>query len=199
MTAQNNSERMLSMAFIPLAIAVNVGIGAIVKAFNLPLYFDSVGTIMATLMLGWRIGATVGVLGFIITAIFFNPFAIYFIGTQVVIAITVHVLAAKKAFKNFARTLLSGVLLGVIAAIVSAPVIILVFKGATGNGAALLTSLFVETGHQIVESVFLSGVSIEPIDKGLQCLLTFFILRSMPKTMLEKFKSGFLSSNGFTA
>lgn len=199
MTAQNNSERMLSMAFIPLAIAMNVGIGAIVKAFNLPLYFDSVGTIMATLMLGWRIGATVGVLGFIITAIFFNPFAIYFIGTQVVIAITVHVLAAKKAFKNFVRTLLSGVLLGVIAAIVSAPVIILVFKGATGNGAALLTSLFVETGHQIVESVFLSGVSIEPIDKGLQCLLTFFILRSMPQTMLEKFKSGFLSSNGFAA
>lgn len=199
MNTQSNSQqgRMLALTFIPLAIAINVGIGAIVKALNLPLYVDSIGTILATLLLGWRMGAVVGVLGFVITSVFINPFAIYFVGTQIVIAAFTHIVGKRGWFKNMFKTIISGVGLGIIAAIVSAPVIILVFQGATGNGAALLTSFFAKMGNQIINSVFLSGFSIEPIDKGLQCVLAFFILKSIPKNLLEKFHSGSLKENGF--
>lgn len=195
--AQSQQEKMLALTFIPLAIAINIGIGAIVKALNLPLYLDSIGTILATLLLGWRMGAIVGVLGFVITSVFINPFAIYFVGTQVVIAIFTHIVGKKGWFQNIFKTIISGVGLGIIAAIVSAPVIILVFQGATGNGAALLTSFFTKMGNQIINSVFLSGFSIEPIDKALQCILAFFILKSIPKTLLDKFRSGSLKENNF--
>ena len=199
MNKQSNSQqgRMLALTFIPLAIALNIGIGAIVKMLNLPLYVDSIGTILATLLLGWRMGAVVGVLGFVITSVFINPFAIYFVGTQIVIAVFTHIVGKRGWFKNIFKTIVSGVGLGIIAAIVSAPVIIFVFQGATGNGAALLTSLFAKMGNQIINSVFLSGFSIEPIDKGLQCILVFFILKSIPKNLLEKFSSGSLKENGF--
>lgn len=199
MNKENNSQqgRMLALTFIPLAIAINIGIGAIVKALNLPLYVDSIGTILATLLLGWRMGAVVGVLGFVITSVFINPFAIYFVGTQIVIAAFTHIVGKRGWFKNIFKTIVSGVGLGIIAAIVSAPVIIFVFQGATGNGAALLTSFFAKMGNQIINSVFLSGFSIEPIDKGLQCVLAFFILKSIPTNLLEKFRSGSLKENGF--
>jgi energy-coupling factor transport system substrate-specific component len=190
-------NRMLSLSFIPLAIALNVGIGAIVKALNAPLYLDSIGTIMATLLLGWRVGAIVGTLGFVVTAVFINPFAIYFIGTQLVIALVVDFLGKLGAYRNVFLTILSGIGLGIIAAIVSAPVITLVFQGATGNGSALVTSFFVKTGHQILQSVFLSGFSIEPIDKIIQSLLTFFILKSMPKSLLKNFNVSILEKNRF--
>lgn len=188
---------MLSLSFIPLAIAINVGIGAIVKALNAPLYLDSIGTILATLLLGWRVGAIVGTLGFVVTAVFINPFAIYFIGTQLVIALFVNFLGKLGAYRNVFITILSGIGLGLVAAIVSAPVITLVFQGATGNGSALVTSFFVKTGHQILQSVFLSGFSIEPIDKILQSLLAFFILKSMPKSLLTKFNVSVLEKNRF--
>lgn len=199
MNTESNSQqiKMLALTFIPLAIALNVGIGAIVKALNLPLYVDSIGTILATLLLGWRMGAVAGVLGFVITSIFINPFAIYFVGTQIVIAIFTHIVGKRGWFKNIFKTIVSGFGLGIIAAIVSAPIIILVFQGATGNGAALLTSFFAKMGNQIMNSVFLSGFSIEPIDKGLQCLLAFFILKGIPKNLLEKFRSGSLKENNF--
>ena len=157
MNTQSNSQqgRMLALTFIPLAIAINVGIGAIVKALNLPLYVDSIGTILATLLLGWRMGAIVGVLGFVITSVFINPFAIYFVGTQIVIALFTHIVGKRGWFKNILITIVSGVGLGIIAAFVSAPVIILVFQGATGNGASLLTSFFAKMGNQIVNSVFI--------------------------------------------
>ncbi len=194
---EDRQNKMLALTFVPLAIAINVGIGAIVKALNLPLYVDSIGTILATVLLGWRYGAVVGILGFVITSVFINPFAIYFIATQVAIALYVHLIGRAGWIKNVFKTILSGIGLGIVAAIVSAPVIILVFQGATGNGAALVTSLFVKMGNQIINSVFLSGFSIEPIDKGLQMILAFFILKSIPVSLLKQFKLGSLKQNSF--
>jgi energy-coupling factor transport system substrate-specific component len=196
-TSNSQKGRMLALTFIPLAIAINVGIGAIVKILNLPIYMDSIGTIIATLLLGWRSGAIVGILGFVITSIFINPFAIYFIGTQAVIAIVIDFIGKRGWFSNVWKVILSGIGLGITTAIVSAPVIILVFQGATGNGAALVTSFFAKMGNQIVNSVFLSGFSIEPIDKLIQCLLAFFILKSIPKSLLERFNSTVLRKNKF--
>jgi energy-coupling factor transport system substrate-specific component len=197
MSKENKQNKMLALTFVPLAIAINVGIGAIVKALNLPLYVDSVGTILATILLGWRYGAIVGILGFVITSLFINPFAVYFIGTQVAIAVYVHLIGKAGWIKNIFRIIISGIGLGIVAAIVSAPVIILVFQGATGNGAALVTSFFVKMGNQIINSVFLSGFSIEPIDKGLQMILAFFILKSIPISLLNQFKLGCLKQNKF--
>lgn len=195
MNSTTKQTNMTTLAFLPLAIAINIGIGAIVKALNLPLYLDSVGTILTTILLGWRLGAVVGVLGFLITSLIINPFAAYFIFTQVVIAGATGIAARNGWFKKVISTILFGIGLGVLAAIVSAPVIILVFQGATGNGSALVTAFFVKTGHQILNSVFLSGFSIEPLDKVIQCLLVFYILKSIPKTLLSKFPSENLKRN----
>jgi energy-coupling factor transport system substrate-specific component len=195
----SNQERMLMLAFIPLAIAINVALGAIVKALNMPLYVDSIGTILTTILLGWKRGAIVGVLGFVITSIFINPFAVYFSLTQVAIALFVGFVGKKGWFKNAFRTIGSGAVLGIITALVSAPVIVFVFQGATGNGAALVTSFFAKMGNQIVNSIFLAGFSIEPLDKVIQCLLAYFILKSIPKNLLGKFKSGCLKENNFIA
>ena len=190
-------NKMLAVAFVPLAIALNVGIGAIVKALNLPLYIDSVGTILTTLLLGWVYGAVVGVLGFVLTSVLINPLAIYFCGTQVAIAMFIHLISKIGWMKNIFRAIISGIGLGIVAAVISAPVIIFVFQGATGNGAALITSFFIKMGNQIVNSIFMAGFSIEPIDKTIQLLLAFFILKSIPKSLLDHFKSGALKKNGF--
>jgi energy-coupling factor transport system substrate-specific component len=190
-------NRMLAIAFVPLAIALNVGIGAIVKALNLPLYIDSVGTILTTLLLGWVYGAVVGVLGFVLTSVLINPLAIYFCGTQVAIALFMHLIGKIGWMKNIFRVIISGIGLGIVAAVISAPVIIFVFQGATGNGAALITSFFIKMGNQIVKSIFMAGFSIEPIDKTIQVLLAFFILKGIPKSLLEHFRSGALKKNRF--
>ena len=52
-------------------------------------------------------------------------------------------------------------------------------------------------GNQIMESVLLSGISIEPIDKTIQIVLVFFILKSIPKTLLKSFTNGSLKENNF--
>lgn len=198
---ENNSEKQTPLltiiVFVTLATFLNLGIGFLVKALSLPLYLDSIGTILTTILLGWKRGAIVGVLGFFFTSISYNPFAIYFIGTQVVIALYVDFVGKRGWFSNIFKSIFSGVGLGIVAAIVSAPVIIWVFGGATGNGSALVTSFFIKMGKQIAESVILSGVSVEPLDKGLQCILAFLVLKKVPKNLLEKYTGGSLLQNKF--
>lgn len=191
----NISNDKFSLAFIPLAVAINVGIGAIIKAFNLPLYLDSIGTIITTILLGWRKGMIVGILGFVIMAVFINPFTIYFIGTQACIAVFVNIIAQKGGYKNIYRVILSGIGLGIIAGLVSAPVIVIVFQGATGNGSAIITSFFASLGNQILNSIVLSGLSIEPLDKTIQTLLAIFLIKNIPTSFLQYFNIEVLKKN----
>ncbi|MDR0427608.1 MAG: hypothetical protein LBH12_03275 [Dysgonamonadaceae bacterium] len=193
-----NQEKMLTLTFIPLAIAINVALGAVVKALNMPLYLDSIGTVLATLLFGWKKGAIVGVLGFVVTTAISNPFAVYFSLTQIIIALFINHAGKSGWFKNTLSTIGTGFVLGLLTAIASAPVSIIIFQGATGNGAALITSFFVQMGNRIVESIFFAGFSIEPFDKILQCLLAFFVLKSIPNNLLEKFPSQSLRVNHFT-
>lgn len=193
----NTSNRNLTLAFIPLAVGINLGIGALVQVLKLPVFIDSVGTIIATILLGWRVGAVVGVVGFLITSLTIFPPALYFSGTQVCIAIYTHLLGKKGGFKTIPKTIFIGIGLAILAALVSAPVIYFLFGGVTGNGISAFTIYLQNIGLSKGQSVLLSGISAEIIDKTAQCLLAFFVLVSVPKFLLKRFKGGSLVENHF--
>lgn len=190
-------NRELTLALIPLGIGINIGVGALMFALKLPIYLDAIGTILITILLGWRAGIITGVLSFVLTSILINPLAIYFIGTQAAIAIYIHWVAQRGGFSNLFKTILSGIGLGIVSAIISAPVIVYLFGGITGNGPSLIVAYLVASGKTILKSVILSGLSIEPIDKTLQCLLALFILKSLPQRTLRSFSNKSLIKNGF--
>lgn len=190
-------NRELTLALIPLGIGINIGVGALMFALKLPIYLDAIGTILITILLGWRAGIITGVLSFVLTSILINPLAIYFIGTQAAIAIYIHWVAQRGGFSNLLKTILSGIGLGIVSAIISAPVIVYLFGGITGNGPSLIVAYLVASGKTILKSVILSGLSIEPIDKTLQCLLALFILKSLPQRTLRSFSNDSLIKNGF--
>jgi len=193
----SSANRMLTLAFIPLAVGINLGIGAIVQILKLPIFLDSIGTIITALLLGWRAGAIVGVISFLITSLtIFGP-AIYFSGTQVCIALFVYFSGKKSGFKNILRTTGTGIILSILAAFISAPVIYYVFGGITGNGISALTIYLQTTGLSKSQSVIISGLSAEFIDKTTQCLIAFTILKSIPQVLLSKFHGGCLKENNF--
>lgn len=194
-----NSERPTLSQQIPVlaaAIALNVVLAAIVQALKLPIYVDAVGTIVATLMLGLAPGLIVGVVSFLLASVFISPVYVYFVGTQAVIALFVYTAARYlSGFKSLIRVISTGIALGLVAGIVSAPVIVMVFGGATGSGRDLITAVIAGTGERIVNAVFLSGIASEPVDKTIQCLLAFFIIRSLPRFIRGRFSNHVLNRN----
>ncbi len=192
--AGNPKHSTLLLTIIPLGIATNLALNTIVRATGVPMYCDAVGTIIITLLLGWKAGATTGVLSFIISGVFINSVIPLFSGTQIAIALTVHLLAHLKFFENWIKVLFAGLFLGVVAGIVSAPVLV-GLNGIDFSGRSFITAALMANGTQILKSVFLSGMAVEPIDKAVQCLLAFSILRYMPSSIFKYFDSSLLIKN----
>lgn len=183
------------LALIPLGIALNLALGGLIHALKVPLYLDAIGTITVTLLAGIRAGVLVGVTSFLLGGAIVDPVMPWFSGTQAAIAIYCGLVASKGGFRSHLRAILSGVGLGVVAGVVSAPVIAGLFGGVTGVGASFITALLLASGKTLLNSVLLSGLASEPLDKTLQCVLAIWLLRGLPRTLLQRFRSGYLAQN----
>jgi energy-coupling factor transport system substrate-specific component len=170
-------------------IALNLALGTVVSTLKLPVYLDAVGTILATLMLGWRAGAVVGVASFLAGGVLTNPVLPWFSGTQIAIALYTSFAARRGMLRGWLRTVLSGVGLGVVAGIVSAPVIVGLFGGITGSGPSLVVAYLLATGRGLLKSVVLSGIASEPLDKTLQLVLAIWIARTFPTRLKQRYGS----------
>jgi energy-coupling factor transport system substrate-specific component len=183
------------LILIALGAALNFSIGVIVYLVKLPVYLDSVGTILVALLLApdrmaaflcaWAAGwASLAVSGLV------NPFVLWFAVTDVAIALVAALFVVGAAATFRARPLrsgafgahvaLCGVALGVVSAIVSVPVVVYVFGGVTGSGSAFLVAFFLKAGQPIMSAAMLAGLVLDPIDKILQVLLAALLYRATP-------------------
>ncbi|MES2354504.1 MAG: hypothetical protein V4568_08885 [Pseudomonadota bacterium] len=186
------------LALIPLGIALNILLGTAIHTLKMPIYMDACGTILVTLLAGWRAGVVVGVASFLLGGMLTNPVLPWFAGTQAAIALYTHFVASRGGLRTYPRIILSGIGLGVVAGVASAPVIVYLFGGITGSGPSLIVAFMLASGKSILNSVLLSGLAAEPLDKTLQLLLAVWLLRGMPRTLLQKFDSRLLATNGLT-
>lgn len=185
------------IALMGMLIAFNVAVGGLVHVLKLPIFLDAIGTILAAVLLGpWR-AALVGIFSFLIAAAIINPVYVWFSGTQAMIAFAVY-LGAKylSVFRSLFRAIPAGLALGVVTGIISAPIIVLVFGGVAGSGRDLITAVLASSGEQIWKAVFLSGAASEPIDKVLQVVAAYFVLKSLPRSVMEPFRNLVLERNG---
>lgn len=183
--------------FIAFGILINLVPAAAVSALKAPIYLDAVGTILITLALGLRAGILTGVLSFLIGGVTQNPVMPFFAGTQFVIAAYVHVIGRRGWFSSVRQVIPVGIGLGLVAALASAPVIVRLFGGLTGSGVSLIAAFLLATGKSVLNSVLLSGLAAEPIDKTVQCLIAWWLLGGIPRTVFRGMNRGSLHQNGF--
>jgi len=84
---------------------------------------------------------------------------------------------------------LIGVLTGLLAAVLSAPMAAYL-GGVTGAGTDLLVAAFRASGASIVQSVFAQGVVSDPFDKLTSFMLVWLVIQSLPRRLLSRFPYG---------
>jgi len=189
---------------IALCAALNFAIGNVVYLIKLPIYLDSIGTILCALLIfPDRLAAIAcafiaGFTAAILTGLMLNPFLPWFSLTILSIAIVSALLTglATETFRarplSIARfvgaVIVCGLVTGIVSAVVSAPVVVYLFGGVTGSGSAFVVAFFLKTGQQLLESALFAGLATDPIDKTLQVLLAALLYRATPQdfvTMLR--------------
>jgi energy-coupling factor transport system substrate-specific component len=190
---------------IALCAALNFAIGNIVYLIKLPVFLDSIGTILCALLLFPDVRAAVvcafvaGFIGVILSGLVINPFLPWFTLTVLAIALVSALLTARATDTFRARPLplpafagrvvLYGVITGIVAAVVSAPVVVYLFGGVTGSGSGFVVAFFLKTGQQLMNSALLAGFTTEPIDKTLQVLLAALLYRATPQDFIAMLRA----------
>ncbi|HEX2884384.1 MAG TPA: hypothetical protein VHQ42_07405 [Candidatus Limnocylindria bacterium] len=81
----------------------------------------------------------------------------------------------------------AGMLTGVVAALISAPISANLFSGVTGSGTDFLVAAFRQAGSDIQTATFQQGLLSDPVDK----LVTFFVVYLIVSAMARRTKARF--------
>jgi len=190
------SSRMATIALIPSAVAFNIALSQVVLLLKLPVYLDCVGIFTTTLIAGLGPGLIVTALAFPVMALLFNHIIIFFTGTAAMMAVGTHLLAMIGSFKTLLRTVLSGLALGIVSALVSLPISVYVFGGVTTAGSTFVTAWFIHRGFSLPVAGFFSGMICDACtDKVAEALLAVWLVRAVPTDLLRRFRGPTLAKN----
>jgi energy-coupling factor transport system substrate-specific component len=252
------------IALMPVAIAINIVLGYTVQSvLKLPIYLDSIGTILVGVLAGPIAGALTGILSNLIWQYApgigggtIGPFAItagvigllaglwgYLgvyrsrpasgrqlilgaaIGAALVILLVVPILNNKAytdpniggypdwvftaaaiiavvaaivvaGFIYLRKDLagfwvaIAGVITGIVAAFVSAPISAIAFGGVTGGGTDLIVAALRQGGSDVYNASLGQGLFSDPIDKTITSFVVFIILASLSTRLIARFPLG---------
>ena len=186
MSSLTHSRRDIAMLTIgPVCVVLNMAGGEIAAQLRIPLYFDSLGTVIAGILLGPFGAAMTGLSTNVVWGLTIRPTALPFGITAFVIGLAAGYAARAGWMRRPHTAIGAGLGTGIIAAVVSAPIAAYVFGGFTGGGTDLLVAFFLQTGANILQSTLGQGIVSDPIDKAITFLAGWAIVRALPDRLIS--------------
>jgi len=179
----------LALALIPRAVALNLALGAVVGALKLPVYLDSVGTILVAVLAGPWAGIVTGIVSNSVLGLLVSPALFAFIPVAIVIGWLGGVAGKLGAFRSLAGSIAAGLVIGVAAALASAVIVIALMGGLTASGTGLLTIAIRATfGVSVDSAAKIAAVVTDALDKPLSCVLVYLVLERLPRRLGARFR-----------
>ncbi|HEX3551244.1 MAG TPA: hypothetical protein VHT53_12745 [Candidatus Elarobacter sp.] len=167
--------------FVAIALAVfNLAVAFIVAAAKLPIYLDSIGIVVSTIILGLPYGVLCALITVAAGSLLVNPYLWAYTITALAIAVVTELLYRAGMFRNVVLAAISGLIISVFTALLSAPVNV-ALGGNTFSGSDAITAFMMASGKSLLQSVFVSNFTAEPVDKVLVAVLSFLAIRGIPQ------------------
>ena len=173
------STRMLVL--MAIGIALNMALGQLVAMLKLPVYLDSLGTMLVAVLCGPWIGGLTGLVTNLLWGLIQGPTAAFFAPVAAVIGIAAGLLARAGLFRTLWGAAIAGAIIAAALAVVAVPIRIYLFGGVTGSGADFLTAYLTRVGQDLFSSVVVTVVTSNLADKIATALLVWAIVRGLPQ------------------
>ena len=136
------------------------------------------------MLAGPIVGAIVGVVNNIVYGFTTSPISFVYAITSAVIGLVAGIMAYKGWISNIGKAIVLGLVVGLIAAVVSTPLNIIFWKGTTGNvwGDALFATMLAKDMPLWLAS-FADSIVVDVPDKVVTVLLSFLIFKGLPKNV----------------
>ncbi|MGN1192237.1 MAG: CD3073 family putative ECF transporter S component [Dorea sp.] len=181
------NRKVYVTAFCGVSVAMNIVLGIITSALGIPLYLDTLGTVLSAAILGPLPGIIVGALSNIITGLIYSVSDIPFCLVNMAVGLVVGLVAKKFKF-DWIQALIVGLVLSVLCPAIGTPIGIFVYGGLNGTFSDVLVMSLVQGGKSIFQASFLRNIASNLIDKVGTCLIGCALIKAMPMRFLDNFK-----------
>ena len=181
MVKMNKSMNIRNLTLVAMGISLNV-IGALIAlTLRLPIYLDSIGTILIACLLGSKYAVMTGVCGSLVSGFTFDPYSIYFAPVQLSTGLLAG-LMYNKGFLKGKKTPLGVFVFSLPTSIISACIAAFLFGGVTSSGSSYIVQILSHFNVPMVVSVFVTQVCTDYADKFLAVSLVALGVAVLPKS-----------------
>ncbi len=177
-----------SLVLIPIAVGINLIGGTLCSMLKLPLFLDTIGTLVVACLAGPWVAALTGLLTNLFLAIVANPVNFPYAIVSVLVGLTAGYMARAGFFNKRSGIVAVWLAVTLVNAVSAALITSFVFGGATGiNGTSVITAAFVVALQDVLLSVFSSAILENLLDKGISVLIAYTIWRKIPRRLVSQY------------
>ncbi|MCS3430564.1 ECF transporter S component [Klebsiella sp. BIGb0407] len=176
-----------TLVLIVISIAINIIGDQLSSIVKLPIFLDSIGTIISALVAGPWIALLTGLLSNLLSGLISGPIAVAFAPVSMVIGLTAGFLARAGFFRTLPRVILSGVIITLVLTVIAVPIRVYLFGGTSGSGADFFIAYLTAVGEDLFLSVSYTVIGANLVDKILSAIIAWLLIRRLPQRTLRNF------------
>jgi energy-coupling factor transport system substrate-specific component len=173
-----------ALVLIPAAVGINYIGKMFAQLLKLPLWLDSIGTLLSACLAGPVVGAICGAINNIIYGFTLDPVSFIYGITSVAIGIIAGMLAYSGKLRGIVSAIVIGLIIACVSTVVSTPINVFLYGGQTGNlwGDALFTAL-TAAHFPVWFASALDELVVDIPDKLATTIIAFGIIKALPKKL----------------
>lgn len=180
---------LMTILIMPIAIAINVICGTLANTLKLPVFLDTIGTILAGMLAGPWVGAVTGVVSIVINAVS-DPALLPYAFLAGAIGLGTGLLARRGMFTSVIKIIISIVVIVALCIGVGLCITYFLFGGFNTSGSSVLTATLISGGIPFWPAQLISQFVTEIPDKALSVVVAYLVVRGMSARYLDKFPNG---------
>lgn len=176
-----------TVAAVVAGVLLNGLLNTLNGALSLPIFLDSIFTIMVTATFGLWPGLVVGILtnAFMELVNGFPGYLMPFAFVNAITAFVTYFAVRKDAFNTVVGAFWTMVILAFTNALAGAFIVTIVFGGITNEPVDNIVRAFYITGQSIFSSAFLARILVNIVDKGIAVAITLPLYRYLLRRKAE--------------
>lgn len=167
------------IAFMAIAIAINF-VGANIALFlRLPIYLDTIGTLLVAVLMGPWLGVLTAIVSALLNWMTTDIFSLYFSPVAIIVALVAGFIVKKNS--SPLSLIWKSLIVSVPGTIVSSLITVILFKGITSSGSSLVAQFFHGLGLDMTTSLVLVQVGTDYIDRLLSLFIVVVLAKNLSK------------------
>lgn len=177
------------LCLVAMAIVMNVAGAQLALALRLPIYLDSIGTILAGVLLGPVYGLLPPLLSGIFLGMTIDIYSLYFAPAGMAVGL-MSGLARQLGLVQKRRLWAAAAMVTVPGTLASSLICSVLFGGVTSSGSMVLVQLLARTPLGMTASIFVVQIVTDYLDRFISLFFVAVLLKTLPYDVKSRWEGG---------